>query len=172
MLYSLTQSHPTLCNPTDYNPPGFSLHGILQAITLEWVAMPSSRGSSQLSDQTRSPALLVDSWPSEPPGYKQWINKYGTTAPRGHIGLGSFNPLVNWLTHDLVLCGFLFQFSHTVTSDSLWPHGLQHTRLPYSTPTPGAHSNSCLSSWWCHPTISSLLSPSPAFNVSQHQGLF
>ena len=99
MLYSLTQSRPTLCNPTDYSPPGFSLHGILQAITLEWVAMPSSRGYSRLSDQTRSPALLVDSLPSEPPGYKQWINKYGTVAPRRHRGLGSFNRLVNWSTH-------------------------------------------------------------------------
>ena len=40
-------------------------------------------------------------------------------------------------------------------SDSLWPHGLQHARLPCSTPTPGACSNSCPLSQWCHPTISS-----------------
>ena len=39
-------------------------------------------------------------------------------------------------------------------SDSLWLHGLQHTRLPCSSPTPGAYSNSCLLSRWCHPTIS------------------
>ena len=38
---------------------------------------------------------------------------------------------------------------------SLQHHGLQHTRLPYPSPTPGACSNSCPSSWWCHPTISS-----------------
>ena len=43
----LLQSCPTLCNPIDYSPPGSSIHGILQAIILEWVAMPSSRGSSQ-----------------------------------------------------------------------------------------------------------------------------
>ena len=49
----------------------------------------------------------------------------------------------------------IIQFSHSVMSDSLWPHGLQHTRLPYPSPTPGAYSNSCPSSWWCHPTISS-----------------
>ena len=36
---------PTLCEPVDYNPPSFSDHGILQARILEWVAMPSSRGS-------------------------------------------------------------------------------------------------------------------------------
>ena len=37
----------TLCNPLEYSPPGFSVHGILQARTLQWIAMPSSRGSSQ-----------------------------------------------------------------------------------------------------------------------------
>ena len=47
------------------------------------------------------------------------------------------------------------QFSHSVVSDSLWSHGLQHTRLPCPSPTPGACSNSCPSSWWCPPTISS-----------------
>ena len=53
------------------------------------------------------------------------------------------------------------------------PHGLQHTRLPCPSPTLGAYSNSCSSLWWCHPTISSSVIPSPcAFNLSQHQGLF
>ena len=46
----LTQSYPTLCNPMDCSPPGSSVHGILQARILEWVAMPSSRGSSQPRD--------------------------------------------------------------------------------------------------------------------------
>ena len=44
-------------------------------------------------------------------------------------------------------------------SDSLWPHGLQHTRLFCPSPTPGACSNSCPSSRWCHPTISSSVIP-------------
>ena len=44
-------------------------------------------------------------------------------------------------------------------SDSLWPHGLQHTRLPCPSPTPGVNSNSCLLSQWCHPTISSSVIP-------------
>ena len=47
------------------------------------------------------------------------------------------------------------QFSCSVVSGSLWPHGLQHARLPCLSPTPGACSNSCPSSWWCHPVISS-----------------
>ena len=51
------------------------------------------------------------------------------------------------------------QFSHSVVSDSLWLHGLQHARLPCPLPTPGAYSNSCPLSWWCHPTISSSVIP-------------
>ena len=51
------------------------------------------------------------------------------------------------------------QFSCSVVSDSLRPHGLQHTRLPCPSPTPRACSNSCPSSWWCHPTISSSVVP-------------
>ena len=48
----LLQSCLTLYNHVDYSPPGFSVHGILHAETLEWVAMPSSRGSSCPRDQT------------------------------------------------------------------------------------------------------------------------
>jgi len=48
----VAQSCPTLCDPVDYNPPGNSVHGILQARILKWVAMPFSRGSSQPRDQT------------------------------------------------------------------------------------------------------------------------
>ena len=49
----------------------------------------------------------------------------------------------------------MFLFSHSVMSNSLRPHGLQHTRLPCPSPSPKACSNSCPLSWWCHPTISS-----------------
>ena len=50
-------------------------------------------------------------------------------------------------------------FSWSVMSDSLQPHGLQHARLPCPSLTPGACSNSCPSSRWCHPTISSSVIP-------------
>ena len=72
------------------------------------------------------------------------------------------------------LSKMLIQFSHSVVSDSLWPHGLQHTRLPCPSPTPRAYSNSCLSNHLddatqpFHPPLSPCL---PAFNLSQHQGL-
>ena len=51
------------------------------------------------------------------------------------------------------------RFSSSVMSDSLGPHGLQHASLPHPSPTPGASSNSCPSSQWCHPTISSSVVP-------------
>ena len=49
---------------------------------------------------------------------------------------------------------FLIQFSRSVMSESLQPHGLQHARLPCPLPTPGVYPNSCPLSRWCHPTIS------------------
>ena len=52
-----------------------------------------------------------------------------------------------------------FQFSHSVVSDSLQSHGVQHARPPCPSPTPRACSNSCPSSWRCHPTISSSVIP-------------
>ena len=66
---------------------------------------------------------------------------------------------VNQSIHNLVLCVFLLKipylvFSHSVVSESLWPRGLQHTRLPCPSPSPGACSNSYPLSQWYHPTIS------------------
>ena len=69
------------------------------------------------------------------------------------------------------------QFSCSVISDSLWPHGLQHARPPCPSPIPRVYSNSCPSSRWCHPTVSSSVVPfsscpqsfpeSGSFSVSQ-----
>ena len=57
----------------------------------------------------------------------------------------------------LQLSFFPVQFSRSVLSNSLRPHGLQHARPPCPSPTPRACSNSCPLSWWCHPTISSVV---------------
>ena len=51
------------------------------------------------------------------------------------------------------------QFSRSVVSDCLQPHESQHARPPCPSPTPRVHSNSCPSSWWCHPAISSSVIP-------------
>ena len=74
MCVCVAQPRTTVCNPTDCSPPGFSVHGFLQARILEWVAMPSSRGSSQPRIEPRSPALQADSLKSEPPGNPKKTN--------------------------------------------------------------------------------------------------
>ena len=63
-------------------------------------------------------------------------------------------------------------FSHSVLSDSLWPHESQHARPPCLSPTPGVYPNSCPSSRWCHPAISSSVIPFSSCPPFQHQGLF
>ena len=67
----MTQSRPTLCSPMDYSLPGSSVHGILQARILEWVAISSSRGASRLGMEPVSPvspALASSFFTAEPPG--------------------------------------------------------------------------------------------------------
>ena len=61
--------------------------------------------------------------------------------------------------HQLNIYSSSVQFSCSVVSDSLRPHGLQHARLPFPSPTPGVYSDSCPLSWWRHPTISSSVIP-------------
>ena len=78
------------------------------------------------------------------------------------------HPFISWWTLDCFYFWVIMndasvnisvQFSHSVVSDSLRPHGLQHARLPCPSPTPGACSKSCPLSRWCHPTISSSVVP-------------
>ena len=144
MKVKVTQLCPTLCNPMDCSPPGSSVHGILQAKTLEWVAIPFSRGSSWPRDWTQVSCIAGRFFIS-------WATR---EAPK----LLSVSPV---------------QFSHSIVSDSLRPHESQHARPPCPSPTRGVHSDSCPSSRWCHPAIHLLLSPfPPAPNPSQHQSLF
>ena len=67
-MCEVAQSCLTLCDPMDCSLPGSSLHGILQARVLEWVAISFSMGSSQPRDQPGSPAVQADALTSEPPG--------------------------------------------------------------------------------------------------------
>ena len=81
-----------------------------------------------------------------------------------------------WIQHYWIITGHLYikqimilhpkiatfssvQFSHSVVSDSLWPHESQHARPPCPSPTPRVHSDSCPSSQWCRPAISSSFVP-------------
>ena len=126
------------------------------------------------------------------PQGKLWLRTPSPTFPRDSLRPGMSGPgffellLLPWVPVCVRFCVHplkvksLFppvfssvQFSHSVMSDSLRPHGLQHTRLPCPSPTPGTYSKSCPLHRWCHPTISSSVVPSPsAPSPSQHQSLF
>ena len=74
---------------------------------------------------------------------------------------------------DTQCMAFLLLFSRSVMSDSLRPHGLQHTRLPCPSLSPRVCSNSFSLNCWCYTTILSSAAPSLfALNLFQHQGLF
>ena len=73
-----------------------------------------------------------------------FINQDGTAPLRAEKSLKQYHLLL---------------FSRSVVTDSLWPHGLQHARLPCPSLSPGVCSNSCPLSWWCHPAISPSVAP-------------
>ena len=84
-----------------------------------------------------------------------------SSQPRSKTGVsciagGFFN---NWATREALIYITSVQFSRSVVSNSSQPHGLQHVRPPCPSPTPGAYSNSCPLSQWCHPAISSSVFP-------------
>ena len=100
---------------------------------------------------------------------KYWSFSFNISTSSEYPGLISFRmdsldllavqgTLRSLLQHHSSL--YSVQFSHSVVSDSLRPHELQHARPPCPLPTPGVHSNSCPLSRWCHPAISSSVVPS------------
>ena len=74
-LCSVAQSCPTLCDAMDCSLPGSSVHGILQARTLEWVPISSSRGFSHLRDRTRLSCTARGFFTTESPGKPKVLNK-------------------------------------------------------------------------------------------------
>ena len=179
----LLQLCPTLCDPIDGSPPGSPVPGILQARTLEGVAISFSnawKGKVKVKSLSR---LLATPWTAAfqaPPSMGFSKQEYWSGVP--------LPSLVDLLVYDFwktrwslphllyygifisafIQCKFLqyhcnlinsVQFSHSVMSDSLQPHQLQHARPPCPSPTPGVHSNSYPSSQWCHPAISSSVIP-------------
>ena len=112
------------------------------------ILIPSSRNVPSLKNSSRN--LYV---------HFPWIQSTNTFwAPPEYQVLG-----IQWQHHKPGVltsrCYRFGQFSRSVESDSLRPHGLQHARPPCPSPTPGAWSKSCPSSWWCYPTISSSVIP-------------
>ena len=145
-----------------------------------WMSYPVTRWSYQISDWIAIQSCLASQNLTSPVIY--W-HGYMSCHLTGDVQsqLTFQVPLQNsvlWkqpiqTTHVSLLNFKSVQFSHSVLSDSLQCHGLQHGRPPCPSPPPGIYSNSCPLSWWCHPTTSSSVVTSPlAFNLSQHQGLF
>ena len=137
----------------DCSPPVSSVHGNSQAGMLEWAALSSSRGSCWIKDWV-SPALagvFFYHWDTWETPYSLIFCVYNWDCviwPHLHSpGLG-----VSSEREEL-------SFSHWVMSDSLWPHGLQHTRPPCPSPSPRVCPSSCPMNQWCHPTISSSVVP-------------
>ena len=109
------------CNLMDCSLPGSSVHGIFQARIQEWVPIPSPEGCPNSGIELTSPALQVDSL---------------LLSHQGHPFL-NFCSSINWKIWSCFLSHLkTVQFSHSVVSDSLRPHGLQHARLPCPLPTP------------------------------------
>ena len=82
--------------------------------------------------------------------YTQILNFTGVAVLNTWVFQGPNRPIQK------PLCHISYQFSSVAQSClTLWPHGLQQARLPCPSPIPRACSNSCPSSWWCHPTVSS-----------------
>ena len=119
-----------------------SIHGISQLRILQWVAISFSRKTWRILEWVTISFFRGSSWP------RHWILVScltGKSLTLSHQG------------SPIILCSV--QFSHSVMSHSLRPHESQHARPPCPSPTPGVHSNSCPSSQWCHPAISSSVVP-------------
>ena len=184
MKVKVAQLCLTLCNPRDCSLPWFSVHGISQARILEWVAISLSRGSSHPRDWYKGPiptslpsGTLASSCPRTW-GLHPGTELYWKAVRLVYISCSVKSPFVfNHLDisiyiFQIQLCifGVIFdsslflrggvlspsvQFSHSVVSNSLRPHELQHARPPCLSTTPAVYPNSCPLSQWCHPTISS-----------------
>ena len=152
----VTQLCLTLWDPLNSSLPGSSIHGILQSRTLEWVAFPFIRGSFQPRDETQV-SSIADSL------FTIWAT---SVAYSSHYDLS--NRTMSFCDHVFtsfptkLRCIWVFlssvQFSHSVMSDSLQPHGLQHAGLPCPSRTPRACRNLCPSSYqksFCHSVLSS-----------------
>ena len=110
---------------------------------------PSGQGCS--SSHSNKPSVL---WQRPAASLTASSHSFSPPSPN--------QPHVFWqfLEHTRRIClRALVVFSRSVVSDSLQPHGLQHTRLPCPLPTPSVYSNSCPLSQWCHPIISSSVVP-------------
>ena len=129
MKVLVAQSCLTIWDPMDCSPPDDSVHRILQARILEWVAIPFSKGSSRPRNRTQV-----------------------SCTASGFFTIWATREITMYYIHSV-------QFSHSVMSNSLRPHGPEPPWPPCPSPTPRVYPNSCPLSQWCHPTFSSSVVP-------------
>ena len=117
--------------------------------------------SSRSTDWTHIPYIgrqILNLWTSRKVRCSHFWFDFLTT-----IKLRAASMKDNWsgryVKYFILLISSVSQFRSSVMSDYLWPHESQHTRPPRPSPTPGVYSNSCPSSQWCHPAISSSVVP-------------
>ena len=129
-------SHATLCDPTDYSPPGSSVHGIFQAKILKWVSFPSPRDVPDPGIKPRSPALQADALLSELPGELGYTRLTITCS----FSLDCFNHQNGKISHSgKRLCMHSCQVA-SVASDSLQLYRLQPTGLLCPWDSPGKNT--------------------------------
>ena len=151
-----------------------AIHSSILAWRIPWTEKPGisqstgSQSQTRLSDFTPHTSLF---WASQWKG-RQVLFEKGHKGPSLetenilNLDLGSvYIFYLHVRIHPAIYLRFVYftvcsvQFSRSVVSDSLRPHELQHARPPCPSPTPGIHSDSCPSSRWCHPAISSSVIP-------------
>ena len=167
----VTQLHLTLCDPMDCSPPALLSMGISTRI-LDLAPITFSRGLSQPKSWTHVSyvSCIADGFfTTEPPGKSIVSQKHSfffmlllwyILTYISVILLSSYSSFIHSLIGSYNLTfEFSVQFSHSVVSNYLRPHESQHARPPSPSPTPGVHSDSHLSSQWCHPAISSSVVP-------------
>ena len=102
----VAQSCPTLCDPVDCSPPGFSVHGILQARILEWVAISFSRESSRPRDRTQVSCIggrRFNLWATREASYC-WVIEFLIVLFIWRFCYGCFVLWVKWAPHFKTLC--------------------------------------------------------------------
>ena len=135
--FRLEVTNPAL----SWEPQSTAPRPLVKACAPDVVCLPSVL-TSRLSPQSTLCASVQDMWVKKPPPIS-FVAQYWI-APHPHPVFLQFGSV---------------QFSRSVVSDSLRPHESQHTRASCPSPAPRVYSNSCPSSQWCHPAISSSVIP-------------
>ena len=159
-----------LCYPMDCSLPGSSIHGIFQAIVLEWVAIYFSRGSSSPRDRTRVSWIAdrcFNIWATREVwlGYRKELMKWCHVLESLCLPTSESHLLIilrTLLLFKSIIYVWLFVTPLIAARISLLQYPSLYPRVwypPCPLLSPGMRSNSCPLSWWCNPTISSSVMP-------------